>query len=354
MFAASTLPQPPWDYAILLLVGLTSAVSCLILLAEPLLNLRDKLVEWGLFTGTGWVGRQTQRRREFKRNKLKGLLEEIGFTEQSRTIVRGAVSRAHAAEQLKSIDCPKLIAELLVAMRRCMVVESNAQQFRPTTGKYYVDMMGAVSVLGPAEWNFSNILGNWLHLLIKEGKLQSFDAILTPKNGNPILTHRAAVYYLAGNSPTVFTWKSFDDRSRVARGGLDTPHFLDFEGLWAFQKARQSNRKLRVIAVDDNFTTGETLASAIQQFNELVKTEEYNQFEAIDTAVALFAIICDDHERHFKRISNDFKVHTLLSFDIAGLAKLASNTKIPELMEQVDTLQSGFSCKVSSNLMEGA
>jgi hypothetical protein len=347
LFFADSTPEITWDSVTLDILGLCGLLTVLYFLIIALSQFRDNIVESGFVSKDGWLGRQMERHMEFK---LKKLLELIGFTEDHRQLVREAHSRAQASEQVKADDTSKLVEQLLAAMRRCMVVESNGQEFRHNTGKFYVDIMGAVSVLGPAEWDFAMILAKWLHILRKESLIQAFDAILTPKNGNPALTHRAAAFYATSTPPIVLTWKSREDHSRVSRGNSDIPHFLDFEGLWAFRKKLKSAKKIRVIAVDDNFTTGETLAVAIEQFNNLVQSGLNEEFEPIDTAVALFAINSDGADRNFRKISSAFQVHTLVSVGIPELSKLASNTSISSLMQELSNFQAGFSCKESRRL----
>jgi hypothetical protein len=336
-----------WDTIALFILGLTTAIALIIALITPLADARDRLVETGFCSKDGWLGRQMLQRRELV---LKKLLEQIGFTEQHRSFVRDAYARNQAADQVKAIDTPRLIEHLLTAMRGCIIVNSIDLEFRPATGKYNVDVMGAVSALSPNDWDFAIILAKWLHLLTKESVIPHFDAILTPKNGNPTLIHRAADFYSPSLSPMVLTWKSRDDHSRVARENRDIPHFLDFEGLWAYQRKRRSDKHLKVIAVDDNFTSAETLTDAIDQFNKHLQSQKDDQFDPIETAVALFALKTDQAERNFQKISKTFQVHTMLSLGIPELAKLASQVPIPELMKDLCNFQDGFTCKEASKL----
>ena len=335
-----------FDKLSLYILGVAGAIGLLIALVEAVASLRDKLVLLGFLGKQSWVGRQLVRRKELA---FKELLEQMGFTEVHRELIREAYARSVAADRVKAIDTRTIIEELFVSMKRCLVEEPNGRDFRPTTGKYFVDIMGASSALNQAEWEFALILAKWIHILSKEGKIPRFDAVLVPKNGNPTLVHHAMGFYSASNPPKVFVWKGFDDHSRVTRPNRETPHYLDFEGFWAYKQTLADQKaKLRVLALDDNFTSGSTLCTAIAQFNALVSNDE-THFEPISVAVSLFCISSDDAEQTFRRVAPDFAVHTMISTGPSELDAL-SKMKLPQLLGLLAQFQTSFACKESKRL----
>jgi hypothetical protein len=329
-----------------LLVSLGTLIAAFVLVIAPLSDVRDNLVETGWISSNSWLGRQFLRRKE---HQLKSLLKIMGFTEEHRSNIEEAQRRSRSAQEAKAKDTNGLIRKLLGAMQQCLVEEENRKEFRETTGIYYVDVMGASSVMPPEDWDFATILAKWLHILRSEKRIEHFDVILTPKNGNPTLAHHAATRYSPAAPPTIFVWKSFEDRSRVSRPVVKEPHYLDFEGLQACERKHEDkSRKLRVLAVDDNFTSGSTLTGAIEQFNNLLLNGGH-PFHPIVSAVTLFAVNSEEAERNFQRLSDNFKVHTLVSVGPEELARL-KNEKLTKLMKSLPTFQKSFACEVARRL----
>jgi hypothetical protein len=284
-----------------------------------------------------------------KERELTELLELVGFTPQHRKIVGDAWYNS----QLNVSDTNRLAEQLFVAMKKCVIRDDTGCDLLKHTGRYYVDVMGAASALDSTSLDFAQILQKWILFLERKSILPPFDAVLTPKNGNPALVHSAAA--CCSNELRVFIWKSAEDHSRVLRPQPKIPHVLDFEGLTAFERAHPpGKKKLRIVAIDDNFTSGRTLIAAIRQFNQLVETEPHSRyFEPIASAVVLFAVNHDEAERNFKEISPSFEVHSVLSVGPAELEMIAS-WETASLIRTLDRFQTSFSCAKSRDLSRKA
>lgn len=316
------------------LLNAGTVVSVLILCLWALTQLRDEAVGNGWFSVDGVLGRMSVRA---ARARLKPLLQAVGIEDEDASAMRRQRSIRRAGGSSNVGDRPD--HELLRRVKPWTRELMPPYEFRGA--RYYVDTMGAVHHRQDFEPSLAQILQKWVAELQSANAIADFDALLTPKEGNPVLTYDLCRTVM--KSKAMLLCKGTDDPARV-EGPNPGPHPLDFEGLDSFiERSRPLGRKVRVLAIDDSCTSGRTISNAASRFNELIRQdpELTALIEPVTDVVVLFRVLSAKPPPLADKALQQagLKLHALVSLGPTEMKELieTSDRKLDKLVDRFKT-----------------
>jgi len=328
---------------ILSLLGVATLITVGILLASALAQLRDELVDLGFIREDGRIGRMALRA---KTARLRQVLEALGFDQRHLEAVRSASDTVperarQLGEELRSRP------DIYLLRRMKLWTYSLDPPYNFKGSRYYVDMMGLRSRTQEYEASLAQIFVAWLWLLQRQDILQSFDCILAPKDGNPLLAREVADVC----DKQLIVCKGIQDKSRVQRPDSTLAHETDFEGLRVFLDKEQARprtipRQYRAIAIDDSCGNGSQISSAVVRFNQFVSLEVNRTrfpFEPIADAIVLFRVkVPGQHNRCFTepRLS----LHALLAVGEEELRRIKDRPEEEVVGSPLEFKADQFAC----------
>lgn len=318
--------------AVLAIAGLAT------LILKLAMDLRERLLEDGWFQEDSWLGKM--RRRGMQR-RLTPALAAIGITADHFDSLRRAAADEAASRRLSEKALRSRPDEaLLAAIKPWIVRLDDGATFRGNDR--YIDTMGLVHNRERGRPSLAAIADAWVTLLRRAEKIESFDCVITLKDGNPVLV----TDFCNRISPTKIVkpilCKSEADPSRITRDDAG-PHETDFEGLRAFLETagrpREPRKSYRALALDDNCTSGHSLLSAIEEFNTFV-TAQPDKFpiEPITQAVVLFVVNAGE-KMEFAFDQSDIELHAMLAIGPEEMRSIeqTDRRKLGELAGQIKT-----------------
>ena len=322
-------------------VGTISLVAVVALGA--LATVRDKVVEGG-WDSPRWLMRWLQRtaqRAAARRVMRDSAMLGSEFFEHHGNAIDVAYARTRVPAGVRDRPDRRLLEEL----RRWTIRLSGDADFRGS--QFYVNTMGAVCNSEADEASFAAIMHAWIRKLQAANAIQPFDCLLALKEGNPILIHAVARRLTRSENRSIrpVFCKGPLDPARVSQG----PHETDFEGLRAIRDeqplARASDGRYRALAIDDNCTSGRSLRTAIEAFNQFVtaNSEDY-PFVRVDTAVVLFLVKKDQPVV----LGPDITLHALLALGEPEMKRIRGKTPIS--LRQANGFKQHEACEFSKTL----
>ncbi len=317
------------------LITLAGFAAVLVILSEAAARVRDVLVEHGWISRHGLLGRMAISRR---RIATLGVLEEIGFNGDHFKAIRDVMYR-QSPKKLSGL--PE--AQLIDSLRQWIKEIPTGYQRLHVNNKLYIDTMGAMYFAEAYRPPLSKLMADLLIQLEKQDDIQGFDCILGNKDGNTKLVDEVCLLFSQTRNLVPIICKGEKDPARSSQ----SVNRFDFEGLEAFlqhqqNRAKQSDRdatwKFRVIAVDDNCTSGKTLCSAIARFNRLIEMEKL-PFEPIAVAVTLFVVRSADTEDVFRTAG--VQLYTLLSLSDIEMRRITRETT-KALLKDLEQFKQGY------------
>jgi hypothetical protein len=327
------------DKAIIFIFGIITVVAALTIL-------RDELWRQG-WLKTGWLA-ETARRSHV--GHIKAVLSAIGFRSDHFETIRNALDQQRMARRLaqRPPNRDSLSLRLLSALKH-LTYKLEQGFTNKEAGEYYVDTMGAMFNSGVGDEPLASLLEEWIERLISEGLIKGFDCILANKDGNVELAHRVCNRHSPTGETGFIACKGPRDSSRVQRDVKEPPHITDFEGLRFYlsrPELQAMDRKVRVLAVDDNCRGGKTLCNVIGQFNQWVRASG-NAFEPVTDAVVLFVVKDPATQRTFSNAG--VQLHALVSVGSAQMQQLIERN-VSELSGKGFRFKEGYGCEASCKL----
>ncbi|HVF75295.1 MAG TPA: hypothetical protein VM938_09615 [Acidimicrobiales bacterium] len=280
--------------------------ALLLLILMALTQLRDEAFYQGWIRPDSRLGNQAQRA---ARARVVPALDALGINPQ----VKAELARtADTAAALGARQPQTQVRRLDVALAKTIkpwIRELDDNDFRGL--RWYVDTMGAVHHQAQHDVSLARIMAAWVEYLARHNHIALPGVLLVPKDGNPILAREAAE--LLPHRPGIIVVKGENDPSRVCTHGVS--HETDFEGLRAYLEMHDPGLPATVLAVDDSCTSGHSMMSAINRFNDYVRRKE---LEATVTPVADAATLycvraADDHAQVFTNSPNDVELRSLIA-----------------------------------------
>jgi hypothetical protein len=162
------------------------------------------------------------------------VLRVLGIDDIALTELRRAGLVIEAKRNLPSAAPPRPDLALLQAIKP-WVCELTPPYSYPETGAYYIDSMGALHYGSAEAEPLTNILVEWVRILVKHHHIEPFQCVITNKLGNVGIAQAVCSRFNTCPRPEALQWKPERfDNSRVARDLYSPPHPSDFEGLSAF------------------------------------------------------------------------------------------------------------------------
>lgn len=312
------------------------------LLLEMAGRIREKLVEDG-WTREGSL--LTRTRLHGQQRKMIAAATALGITEDHVDALR-VTSQVQASKSRVAAVAARPDQALLESVKPWVTPLSAGASFHGNDR--YVDTMGAVHYRMPQAHSLIVIAEAWISLLLQHGQISRFDCVLTHKNGNPILVHDFCARFSPSGSIQPLLCKSGNDRSRVHHGA--GYHATDFEGLTAFLAQnpwKPGDRRFRVLALDDNATTGNSLLAAVKEFNDFATSSAGAAFEPISEAVLLYVVKAPGQPWAFS--GQQLRVHAMIALGAEEMKRIerASPKKVPAL---ADEMKDHEACEFSRTL----
>lgn len=339
------MPQPfSAAFIILTISGFAAAV---IVLVEALSRIRDRFVELGWVSPKGLFGTMFYRKR---RADIYNVLLEIGFTGDHFLALRSSMRRVPRTQRTSS-DASRIDKRLIDALRPWVKHVPEGYYRSGATHQYYVDTMGAMYHSGSYGDRLSILLAEWIDKLQSHDIIPHFDVILANKDGNSKIIDEVCELISPGRVVSPVVCKGDRSPSRIGVGGSIT--IVDFEGLKAFLEKNEERAsraqsdpswRFKVIAADDNCTSGRSMVSAISRFNQLIAQEKL-PFEPIVHAVTLFTVKSPDAQQSFT--SKAVALHAIVSLGDAEMEAIMSQ-KADSLLKKGRGFKDGYGCSSSS------
>lgn len=335
---------------ILSLLSLATIFVVLQIFAQAVISFLEFLVTNGVFKNNGFMEQMVMRGIS---RKVTPMLGAIGFNKDHFEAIRNGLYKVKMKPK-KDHYGKGLLSHRLIYTLKNVIRELGQTHFYKELDNYYADTMGAMLYPKEMYTNLSSILFAWLEKLKDSEHICDFDCILTSKLGNPTLIREVCCIH---EKAKPIIWKPKVDPSRIEAHPAILPHKINFEGLEAFLAENQEfiqkypDYKFKVIVVDDNCTAGKNLCEAIEEFNELITSDEHICFEPIKHAVTLFGIKADGTENNFKRVHTN--LHTILSLGKEELKQIYDNENVLKLCKNqnfVSSCKQGYGCDSSRKL----
>jgi hypothetical protein len=321
--------------------------AVIVILLEAITRVRDKLVELGWIAPTSWLGAMVYRRR---RADICSVLQEVGFDGGQFLAVKNSLITRLFRRRGSSKKQP-LEEQIIETLRPWIKLVPEGFHREGVINNHYIDTMGAMYYSSADQMRLSELLAQWIVLLQHHAEIPSFDVLLSNKEGNTKLVDEACNCISPNRQLSTIVCKGERDASRVGIRGT-TINRIDFEGLEAFLLSSQSRAdrakadssfQFRVIAADDNCTSGKSLISAIQRFNRLIQQDNL-PFMPITHAVTLFAIKSEITADTFANAN--VVLHTVFSLGNSEMEQI-KNEPTRKLLKQVGRLKDGYGCDFS-------
>ena len=339
-----------FDSLKLVLLGIVGLVTFILVLLAALARLRDELVNMQIVSEKSRIGKQAVKS---QRRQIQRVLGEIGFRNDHLIEIKAALDsvagrmRYGAAPERLRPDC-----ELLVALKEW--TKRLEPEFRnPGNLSYYVDTMGAMDY-SEDESLLARIAHQWILHLERRGVIPPPDCFLVCKEGNTVLARQVCKIMSPSGRVKPIVCKGEKDPSRVRRTG-ELSHWTDFEGLAAFLQTNEDipeqGRKITVVSLEDNCTTGTMQCSSIRRFNEFIYTKGL-PFHPVEHAVTLFAVRPDQDNtgsvtrRIFDQTS--VKLHSILGLGENEMKRI-TEAKGTDLIKEIGNFKHGFGCEFSNS-----
>jgi hypothetical protein len=334
------------SHFIVAILELEAVVLALILLLSALSSLRDEFIARLWISEDSWLGRRVVLA---DRRKLWRTLRELGFGPDHLQAIRSGLDTRNVNRDRKR-DGHLLSQRILVELRKSTVRLDDGFSYKDS-GQYYIDTMGAMSLMsGATGTSLPTLLDEWVLALENAKTIPAFDVVLVLKDGNVTLARQFLNYNSPSGDRMAVLCKGGQDKSRVKRTDTSLPHETDFEGLRSvlanIRPARPSDFKFRAIAVDDNCTGGSSLCFAMRSFNRLVETRGY-RISPVKHAVVLFAIRSDNTKTNFE--TNGFELHSVLSLGRDEMERLL-DAKEKDVATLAARFKDGYGCESSLKL----
>ena len=330
------------DNILLIILGISTVITVGIpVLLAALAKVRDELFSLGFIDEKSRWGKMSI---NCQKMPILRVLQEIGFTDEDKSRIKFTRSQKIAFRRQFKKPATLLLTTLKRWTRELEIGFSN-----PGTGPYYIDTMGSMYFDHNHGPSLSIIMQTWICLLIQNNVIEPFDFVLSQKAGNNILVRQSA-NRISLDIKTIFA-KNAEDKSRVVREDSEYIHITDFEGLEAFLEKKKgtapNGQKFKGIAIDDNCTSGKSLADAIRHFNEFASVNLDLALQPINTAVVLFTVKSPVTENIF--VSNGINLHALLALGEEDMRKIVSLSE-NELITNTASFKDGFACDESKRL----
>lgn len=334
------------------LLDVATIIALLVLVLWGLTQLRDEVVALGWLSMESKLGRMSARA---ARARVLPVLQALGVDEEDATALRTSRAVRRARANTPHIKRPDVA--LLSRLKAWTRELEEPYEFRGSN--YYVDTMGAVHHRAPHEPSLAQVLSRWLAELQAAGRLADYDAVLTPKDGNPILAYDLCTGVLQQTKVAIIC-KGRADPARVT-GPSPCPHPMDFEGLdilldRARQRARVTAGPMRIVAVDDSCTSGATICDAVSRLNELIRTSSHiaELVSPVTDVVVLFRVLGPGEShgstRHFQ--DGGLSLRALLALGPDEMRSLV-RARPRQLVRLVKTFKTDeFACSDSIRLFD--
>ena len=321
--------------------------AVIVILLEAITRVRDKLVELGWIAPTSWLGAMVYRRR---RADICSVLQEVGFDGDQFLAIKNSLITRLFRRKGSSRKQP-LEEQIIETLRPWIKLVPEGFHREGVVNNHYIDTMGAMYYSSAHQMRLYELLAQWIVLLQHHAEIPCFDVILGNKEGNTKLVDEACNCISPSGQVSTVVCKGEHDASRVGIRGT-TINRIDFEGLEAFLLSNQNRAaraksdpsyRFRVIAADDNCTSGRSLVSAIQRFNRLIQQDDL-PFMPITDAITLFAIKSESTADTFTNA--DVRLHTVFVLGNSEMEQIKSEST-RKLLKQVDRLKDGYGCDFS-------
>jgi hypothetical protein len=340
-----------FDSIKLILLGVGGLVTVLLVLLAALARLRDELVNLQIVSERSFIGRQSVRS---QRRQVQRVLSDIGFRHDHLIEIRAALDSV--AARVKYGSPPERLRpdrELLLALKQwTKALEPGFKN--PGNISYYVDTMGAMDY-SEDESLLARIAHQWVIYLEQRRLIAPPDCFLVCKEGNIVLARQVCKIMSSSGHIKPIVCKGEKDHSRVRRT-TESSHWTDFEGLAAFLQTNRDRtsreQKFRVVALDDNCTTGSMQCGSIRRFNEFVYANGL-PFHPVQHAVTLFVVRPDSDnggaatQRTFGQAS--VQLHAMLGLGENEMKRIISS-KERDLVEGAHLFKKGFGCESANTL----
>lgn len=327
------------DTAILVLLWLGTICAIIPIVITAVASVRDSLIDSGFVSEDSDFGRRV---RAHQRAPILRVLQELGITDEDKCRLKFAIHKKDNSGATRDSPASLLLVTLKRWTRPLEMGFTN-----PGTGNYYVDTMGAMYFEDNNHVpKLAVIMEDWIRFLVDVKIIEPFDFVISQKAGNNLLV-RQSISLISSEIKPIFS-KNATDKSRVKRTEPEHIHITDFEGLEAFIEKKKGHasgvRKYKGIAIDDNCTSGASLAEAIKHFNDFVLRNPELSLEPIDTAVVLFTVKHSGTEYIFK--SKNINLHALLSLGPDEMREIYLLSE-QQLIAEKESFKDGFACVVS-------
>jgi hypothetical protein len=318
----------------------------LTLLLKTIGELRDKALDDGWLTDKSWLGRT--RRRALQR-RIEPALSAVGITADHFDALRSAAADQAAKRRATDTHLRSRPDRALVSAIKPWIVRLDDGSFRGND--HYVDTMGLVHHRSTGRPSLAAIADSWVSVLEQHGEVDSFDCVITLKEGNPVLVTEFCNRVSPARLVKPILCKSKRDPARVGRDSGS--HETDFEGLRAFLDAMgppsPPRTRYRALALDDNCTSGRSLYAAIEEFNDFVsaRSDDY-PIEPITQAAVLFVVLAGK-EDDFAFAGTAVALHAMLALGSTEMRQI-EETKMKAVPELADQMKNHPACVLSASL----